>query len=275
MSTPARPDFDYSLLIQQLGPLRTRFDVDWLPSCDSTNTQLMLRAAQGAPSGTVLGTCHQSAGRGRRGRSWLSSPDASLSFSLLWRLPTGTSLDGLSLAVGLAVAQALEGLGANSIQLKWPNDIWYQYRKLGGILIEMVPSDAGTSLVIGIGLNLRQDPAWTPFIDQAYTALSEAGLNAARELVLGALLCELAQVLDAFAKTGFEPLCAHWCARNALYGQTVSIHTERTVQTGRCGHTDRLGALLIHQEDATTLRITHGDVSLRPSSTDKHHVSAD
>jgi biotin-[acetyl-CoA-carboxylase] ligase BirA-like protein len=138
-----------------------RFDIDVLDSCDSTNAVLLARAEAGAPSGTVVIANEQTAGRGRRGRSWFASPGDSLTFSLLWRFAPGTAPAGLSLAVGLAVAQALTdlcaGVGAGDTALKWPNDILKDGRKLGGILVELLPG-APHAAVIGIGINLHLPP---------------------------------------------------------------------------------------------------------------------
>jgi biotin-[acetyl-CoA-carboxylase] ligase BirA-like protein len=131
-----------------------RFDIDVLDSCDSTNAVLLARAEAGAPSGTVVIANEQTAGRGRRGRSWFASRGDSLTFSLLWRFAPGTAPAGLSLAVGLAVAQALEKVGAGGTALKWPNDILKDGRKLGGILVELLPG-APHAAVIGIGINLH------------------------------------------------------------------------------------------------------------------------
>lgn len=143
----------------RLGDLAGRFDVDALDECDSTNSELMRRADRGAPSGTVIVADRQSAGRGRRGRQWLSSPEKSLTFSLLWRFPAkGAGLAGLSLAVGVGLVKGLESLGAAGIRLKWPNDVLFQssdeFAKLAGILIELCSDRRGMQAIIGIGLNL-------------------------------------------------------------------------------------------------------------------------
>ncbi len=107
-----------------LGPLAGRFDVDGLGLCDSTSSELLRRAEAGAPGGTVVVADEQTAGRGRRGRAWLSSAADSLTFSLLWRFPGPAGrLAGLSLAVGVALAEGLERLGATGVRLKWPNDV--------------------------------------------------------------------------------------------------------------------------------------------------------
>lgn len=262
----ARPAFDYALLLSQLGTARARFDVDWLAECSSTNTVLQERAAKGAASGSVLVADVQTAGRGRRGRSWLSSPDNSLTFSLLWRLPPAVRSAGLSLAVGLAVAQALESLGARGVGLKWPNDIWLLGQKLGGVLIEVAFDSNGLGLIIGIGLNLRHDPELETQLGHASAALSDENLLLPREVVLGAVLRELASVLDRFGSEGFTALRAAWCARNALLGLPVRVSSESGEHLGNCGDVAADGALILHTAYGAHLLITGGDVSLAPMS---------
>ena len=115
---------DPVILKTRLGTWAGRFDVDALAECDSTSSELLRRAEKGAPAGTVIVADQQSAGRGRRGRQWLSAPEASLTFSLLWRFSGPASqLSGLSLAVGVGLARGLERLGAQGVCLKWPNDV--------------------------------------------------------------------------------------------------------------------------------------------------------
>lgn len=252
---------DFALLREYLAAVSGRFDVDWLPECDSTNTQLIARAADGAASGLVLGAERQTAGRGRRGRRWHASPDCSLTFSLLWRLPSGTPLHGLSLAVGVAIARGLATLGCNAIRLKWPNDIWLNNAKLGGVLVETAAQGA---LVIGIGLNLRRDPAWQGDIDQAFTALQDALPDLpAREAVLASILQALADALDSFAREGFAPLHMAWCERNALLDRHIRVSSETMQESGICGQVNAQGALVLHRPGQSELLIHHGDVSLR------------
>ena len=115
---------DHARLIGLLGPDAGRFSVDVLAECASTNSFLLERAAAGAPSGSVVVADRQTAGRGSRGRSWLATPDASLTFSVLWHFPGGIErLSGLSLAVGVAVVEALAACGVPAVQLKWPHAI--------------------------------------------------------------------------------------------------------------------------------------------------------
>ncbi len=257
---------DPILLKSRLGLLAGRFDVDALGECDSTSSELMRRADRGAPAGTVVVADTQSAGRGRRGRSWLSAPGASLTFSLLWRFSGSPArLAGLSLAVGVAVARGLEQLGAQGVCLKWPNDVLLVqaagHAKLAGILVELASDRRGTQAIIGIGLNL-QPPAEA--LPQAVAGLNQAlSGEVERHQVLTALLVALAEVLDRFDAQGFSGLRADWQQRHAWQGEAVQLLGEaETVQAGRCLGADEDGALLL--ETATGVqRIYSGDVSLR------------
>jgi len=260
---PTPPNFDYANLLSLLGPARSRFDVDHLVECDSTNSELLRRAAVGAPAGLVLVCDRQHSGRGRRGRRWVSSPNASLTFSVLWRLPTQCALSGLSLVVGLAVAEALDALAGCRISLKWPNDIWLNDRKLGGVLIETALSGDALSLVIGIGLNLRQDPDWTSEIGHTITALDTTGSNATRETVLAAILARLALLLDRFGGEGFSSFREAWEARNALSGRQVDLLSEQEKLSGICVGVNEDGALVLQSAGECRL-INAGDISLRP-----------
>ena len=259
------PRIDPSRLYPLLGPQAGRFDVDALDQCTSTNTLLLERAAQGAPSGSVLVADRQSAGRGRRGRSWVSDPETSLTFSVLWRWPAPPErLAGLSLAVGVAVARALESLGARGIGLKWPNDVLCRTpagaAKLAGILIEMASEPERLPVVIGIGLNLRTPPD-APF---PMASLADCGIEPPdRHALLAALLQALAPVLDRCAADGFAALRAEWQARHVWQDQPVRLmEGARLLAEGICRGADASGALCL--ETATgPARFLAGDVSLR------------
>jgi BirA family biotin operon repressor/biotin-[acetyl-CoA-carboxylase] ligase len=259
------PRIDPSRLYPLLGPQAGRFDVDVLEQCTSTNTVLLERAARGAPSGSVLVADRQSAGRGRRGRSWLSDPEASLTFSVLWRWPAPPErLAGLSLAVGVAVARGLESLGAQGIGLKWPNDVLCRTpagpAKLAGILIEMAAEPERLPVVIGIGLNLRAPPdaPWPlASLDDCCAAPPE------RHAVLAAILQALAPVLARCAADGFAALRAEWQARHVWQDQAVRLmEGERLLAEGICCGADESGALCL-ETAAGPARFLAGDVSLR------------
>lgn len=260
------PLIDPTLLNPLLGPVAGRLDVDSLPQCDSTNTQLMEKGGQGAPSGTVLVADEQTAGRGRRGRRWLSSAQDSLTFSLLWRIPgPATRIAGLSLAVGLGLVQGLRALGLSQAGLKWPNDLLLVEAggsaKLAGILIELAMDRKGTQAVIGVGLNLR-----APGEDVGQRVAGLAGHLSPlpdRHEVLAQLLRHLVPVLDRFVDQGFSALRDEWQACHIWQGREVMVLDEATpALVGQCLGVDDEGALLI-QTQSGTRRILAGEVSLR------------
>jgi len=258
-------------LLTLLAAVRGRFDVEALAECASTNTLLLKRAEQGAPSGSVIVADRQTAGRGSRGRQWLARPEASLTFSLLWRFDGGLErLAGLSLAVGVAVVEALEACGATGIALKWPNDILHHNAKIGGVLVELQnhPQDEHDSAmaVIGIGLNLTLPAS---IDERAGFALPAAALADAvlilpdRHVLLARLLIELAQVFDAFVAGGFAVLREQWQAHHAWQDRPVRLLRDgRVVMTGICCGADADGALLV-QTAAGIERCLSGDLSLR------------
>jgi BirA family biotin operon repressor/biotin-[acetyl-CoA-carboxylase] ligase len=257
---------DPTLLKSRLSLLAGRFDVDALDECDSTSSELARRAELGAPAGTVVVADRQTAGRGRRGRTWLSAPEASLTFSLLWRF-TGPAwqLAGLSLAVGVALARALDNLGARGVHLKWPNDVLLErngdFAKLAGILVELASDRRGTQAIIGIGLNLRP-PAEA--LSQPAAGLTEAMTQQAdRHVVLAGILAALGDVLTAFAVDGFAGLKTEWGRRNAWQGLAVHILADDTEPlAGICLGADDDGALLLETPTGIQ-RILSGDLSLR------------
>ena len=257
---------DPIILKSRLGSLAGRFDVDALAECDSTSSELLRRAEKGAPAGTVIVADQQSAGRGRRGRQWLSAPEASLTFSLLWRFSGPASqLSGLSLAVGVGLARGLERLGAQGVCLKWPNDVLLRqgddFAKLAGILIELVSDRRGTQVVIGIGINLQKPQGDLPQpaagLNQAFAVLPE------RHELLAAILVAVAEALETVTVDGFFGLKNEWQARHAWQDQPVQLLADEAPPLfGRCLGADNDGALLLESENGIQ-RIFSGDVSLR------------
>ena len=205
-------------ILRWLGKGAGQFDVEITPQAHSSNTLLLQRvglgaANEGARSGSVLAVELQTAGRGRMGRVWHSGLGNALTFSLLWRFDCGlNALSGLSLATGVAIMRALNRLGAQGVQLKWPNDILTGQGKLGGVLIEAQGDMLGPSaVVIGVGLNcsLPDNPANR--IDQPASALDEVcrGMPT-RSQLLAAVLQELASALRQFAQDGFSAFGDEW-----------------------------------------------------------------
>jgi BirA family transcriptional regulator, biotin operon repressor / biotin---[acetyl-CoA-carboxylase] ligase len=256
---------DAKRVAELLGPRANRFRIEVVEHVESTNTALLDRSASGLPSGAVLVAEIQSAGRGRRGRSWSSGLGGALTFSLMWRFEQGAAaLTGLSLVVGIAVVRALSALGASEVRLKWPNDVLYRARKLGGILIEVQGDALGpATAVIGIGINVRVPPAWRDRIDQPIADAMEAGAGDDRNRLLGTVLAELVEWLDAFSREGFAPLEPEFRRWHALQDEEVVVHPSqgKPVQ-GLARGTAADGSLLVETPEGM-LRFHGGEVSLR------------
>jgi len=209
----------------------------------------------------------QTAGRGRRGRAWTAVAGGSLTFSLGWRFERGAGfLAGLSLAVGVALARALESAGFDGIALKWPNDLVHRHCKLGGILIELTGDALGPSLaVIGVGLNVRLPPAARSEIAQAVTDLAAiaGGRRIDRNAVLAGIVTELATMLEGYARDGFAPLRGEWQRRHAFQKKPVKIVLpDGDTARGDVVGVDADGALVLDQ-GGRRLRFVTGEVSLR------------
>jgi BirA family biotin operon repressor/biotin-[acetyl-CoA-carboxylase] ligase len=172
---------------------------------------------------------------------------------------------GLSLVAGVAVARALEKVGAGEAALKWPNDILLRGRKLGGILVELV-SGAPHAAVIGIGINRRLPAALPPDVRTTAAALDEA-CAVSGETLLAALLVELHTVLRAFAADGFAALRADWLARHAYQDMPVMLLSDfAPPRQGICRGVNEEGALLL-EVDGRIERVLSGEISLRPVMT--------
>jgi BirA family biotin operon repressor/biotin-[acetyl-CoA-carboxylase] ligase len=236
--------------------------VEVVPETGSTNADLLARAP-GLAAPVLLVAENQTAGRGRAGRSWLSSSGGSLTFSLAWHFDGGPQrLAGLPLAVGVALAESLARLGVQ-VQLKWPNDLLKDGNKLAGILIEtQAAPDGGTWTVIGVGLNLVMPDELEEQIGRTVAAVPWLA-QMDRDALMAALLDGLAASLREFAGAGFGAFAARWNLRHAYQGQTVRIIDHGAVlHEGVAAGVDDGGRLLL-DTDAGRITIVAGDVSLR------------
>jgi BirA family biotin operon repressor/biotin-[acetyl-CoA-carboxylase] ligase len=199
---------------EQVYPLLPDFTVEVLPEIDSSNSELMRRARSGQHEATLLVAERQTAGRGRMGRVWQSQPGDSLTFSL--GLPLAPKdWSGLSLAVGLSLAESLHP----DIRLKWPNDLWLEDRKLGGILVEAATMGGRSHVVVGVGLNIQAQPA--AGLHTAPAALTERLPHTSAADALARVAKPLVQALLNFEADGFAPLQSRFELRDALKGRQV------------------------------------------------------
>lgn len=246
-------------------------EVAW--SIDSTNTAL-LRAELPSRGARVLLAERQTGGRGRLGRAWASPLAAHVYLSLARGFGGGLArLGGLSLVAGVAVAQALHGLGFTQVRLKWPNDVVIddgtQLRKLGGLLVEGGGEHAGAArAVIGLGLNVRMPDAAAQAIDQPWSDLAQLAAPASapsRNIVAAAVLARWLPALEAFDAGGLAPFLTDYAAFDVLAGRAVVLHgAGDTVRGTALGLADD-GALRVRLDDGRERCVHAGEVSVRRS----------
>lgn len=236
------------------------------PQIDSTNTYLMRHEN---PALQVCLAESQSAGRGRRGRVWVSPFAQNIYCSIGWGFEGGVAaLEGLSLAVGLAIVRALQHYGITGLELKWPNDVLYQNQKLAGVLIEIAGDPAGyCQVVVGVGINVAMDNEQDNIISQPWidlrSILAQQGFPpASRNKLVATLIDEMVLVLNGYEKTGFSGYCAEWQSLNAHAGQVVELRNGNIVCAGVCIGISEGGALVL--ETAKGREAFHGgEISLR------------
>ena len=232
----------------------------------STNADLLARIDNlSAPVLRIAG--QQTAGRGRAGRTWLSAPGSTLMFSLAWRFKGPLHrMSGLPMAVGVALAETIAALGV-PVQIKWPNDLLRDGKKLAGILVETQTArdDGALWAVIGAGINLVMPDQLENQIGREVAAAPWLAKMDRNEL-MAALLSRLAAVLAEFDDTGFAPFCERWNQLHAWQGQDVAILDDGKVQQqGRAAGVDAIGRLMLDTAQGR-VEVLSGDVSLRLTS---------
>ncbi len=252
-------------LAHALGALEVHWELD------STSSELQRRGAS-AKDFSVLLAETQTAGRGRRGRTWLSPPGLNLYLSCLKRFELGfAALSGLSLAVGVIVLRALEQLGITGAGLKWPNDLLALTPgrpggKLGGILVELSGEYQGPcAAIIGIGLNLRLTPelhtqAGQPACDLA--ALAD-GTPPDRNRVASVLIAALVEGLRQFESDGFAGFGADYARHDLLHGQPLQLSGVLGAFDGIGAGVDARGALQVRMADGSLRLVDSADVTVR------------
>jgi BirA family transcriptional regulator, biotin operon repressor / biotin---[acetyl-CoA-carboxylase] ligase len=238
--------------------------LEQLASIDSTNAELLRRLQAGVRAPMAIYALAQTAGRGRNGKSW-DAPLFGLYYSQTLSLACAPSeLAGLSLALGVAAVEAIHAASlpahALAIRLKWPNDLWINGKKLGGILIEIAPSGPNqiansTTVVAGIGINLAGTS------DAMRTDLAAHGVELAASALAARMLACWQQAAAQFSRAGFADFHSRWNALDALTGKAVSLSDSPEQIWQASGVTDT-GALKLHCAQQGERLVASGEVSL-------------
>lgn len=245
-------------LTQRLDKLEVLLDVD------STNTYLFKQAADYMGQRYAVLAEKQSAGKGRRGRVWVSPFGKSIYLSLLATFSGGiASLEGLSLMVAIAVERALAALGIEGVGLKWPNDVYVQGKKLAGILLEVNGEYSSyCQVVIGVGVNLAMSEKDAAEIDQPWVELKSLNPNLSRNQVAAALLNELLNAVDEFQQQGFAPYQQYWTERDVYHEKEVRITAGNKETVGVIKGVNRKGELMLKTAQGMQV-LNAGEVSVR------------
>ena len=251
------------LLDQQIIQEQTDVPVELISIIDSTNQHLLDRVST-LSQGAVCLAEYQSQGRGRRGRHWVSPFGSNLYLSMYWQLEAGMAAAmGLSLVVGVAVVEALKSLGIEGLKLKWPNDLYYQDRKLAGILVEMSGQAGGAAnLVIGMGLNISM-PKGTDGITQPWVSLSEiTDTLPDRNLLAAALINAWEKALSDYEMYGMHGFVERWNRLDNFLNRPVKLIIGTREITGIVKGINEQGAVLLQTNKGIEAFIG-GEISLR------------
>jgi len=240
--------------------------VELIPIIDSTN-QYLLDRVESLESGSVCLAEYQAKGRGRRGRGWVSPFGSNLYLSMFWRLDAGMAAAmGLSLVVGVAIVEALEEMGLTGVKLKWPNDLYYQDKKLAGILVEMSgQAGAAANLVIGMGLNLMMSEA-TEGITQPWASLDEVADNRQidRNQLAITMITTLHKALDDHELYGMAGFVERWNRLDNFINRSVKLLMGPREISGIARGINEQGAVLLETANGLETFIG-GEISLRPN----------
>lgn len=273
LARPASPlDADGVVALLEPATRKAMRQGECLGELDSTNSRLLARGAPPAGQFDFVTAEHQSAGRGRRGRSWLAPPGGAVCLSWSWCFDAvAASVGALSLAIGVAARRALQKQGVEGVSLKWPNDLIGPGGKLGGILIEMRTESGGpVQVVIGIGVNVALGGALRAELAAAGVSVTDLatladGRPPDRNVLVASLLDAGVAAVGEFSRAGFAPFRDEFAAADALRDQAVSLHGSGPVESGIARGVDVDGALLVEQRGQLH-RVIAGEVSVRASA---------
>ncbi|MFZ4260358.1 bifunctional biotin--[acetyl-CoA-carboxylase] ligase/biotin operon repressor BirA [Raoultella terrigena] len=230
---------------------------------DSTNQYLLDRLNE-LQSGDACVAEYQQAGRGRRGRKWFSPFGANLYLSIYWRLEQGPAAAvGLSLVIGIVIAEVLQSLGADKVRVKWPNDLYLQDRKLSGILVELTGKTGDAAQIVsGAGINLAMRRVESDVVNQGWISLQEAGVSIDRNALAARLIKELRAGLQLFEQEGLAPYLSRWEKLDNFLNRPVKLIIGDKEIFGISRGIDTQGALLLEQ-DGVIKPWVGGEISLR------------
>ena len=243
-------------------------------SLDSTNkvANQLIEAEPGKTNAAVILSEYQTMGRGRRGKNWVSPFAANLYLSMVWDFEQGASaLQGLSLAIGVAVSRALKQLKVEGVKLKWPNDIYIENKKLGGILLEMVGDPTGQcTVIIGIGINHAMPGRSGEAIDQQWTDLTAVSSKPiSRNRLAAFIINHCFDVLSDYQQRGFAYYQDEWRAIDAFQGTQAVVSTVNQSTVGMPVGVDEFGALKMKLASGEIKTFIGGELSLRALSREK------
>lgn len=237
-----------------------------IPVIDSTNQYLLDRMDQ-LESGFACVAEYQQAGRGRRGRKWFSPFGANLYLSMYWRLEQGPAAAmGLSLVIGIVMAEVIQSLGAENVRVKWPNDLYLNDRKLAGILVELTGKTGDAAqIVMGAGINLGMRGEGTSEINQGWINLQEAGVTIDRNQLAASIINSLRAALPLFERDGLAPFIQRWEKLDNFINRPVKLLIGEREVYGIARGIDKQGGLLLEQERVIKSWVG-GEISLRPDN---------
>ncbi len=250
---------DESTILQYLPQDR----ITVLPVIDSTNQYLLERLSD-LKSGDACVAEYQYAGRGRRGRKWVSPFGKNLYLSMYWRLEQGPAAAiGLSLVVGIVIAEVLHRFGADRIRVKWPNDLYLDDKKLAGILVELIGKTGDAAqVVIGAGINISMDHKDEESINQQWINLLQAGVEIDRNKLAVEIILDLRKALIQFENEGLSSFISRWFELDNFMDRSVKLIIGSQEVYGIARGINQQGALLLDQNGVITPYIG-GEISLR------------
>ena len=231
---------------------------------DSSNTYLLGQVID-VGLARVCAVESQSKGRGRRGNEWLSAPNKNIMMSMSWGFAQWpASITGLGLAVALIVAERLNADHQLDVEIKWPNDLLINGDKLAGVLVDVIGEARGAcNVVLGLGLNVRQDDWSKSDAGYAWTDLHSLGIELDRNEFVGHIVSDWVAMLQSFESNGFAPLAERWAKLSSYADKKIAVGDPTSKIVGRMQGVDQTGALVVKSDDGKEHVFSDSNVSVR------------